>query len=375
MRLRAPRISWLAPLLVLSALAALPAPAAAQDRTRCFPETGYCISGPFLDYWERNGGLAVFGYPIGPLVPNEVVEHRWVGPTQWFERDRLEDHGAEGVMAGRLGARYLELRGIDWWSLPQVNAPPPGCAYFPETRHSLCEPFLSYWRRSGGLERFGYPISEPMQETVENWTGTVQYFERRRMEHHPENAPPYHVLLGRLGAEVRAMARPDTCEVAVVEPLRAAVERVPFREWLGCPSEAYPDVPAAVQRTSNGIFIWVDLGGGGKDIFVAYRSSVRPGNPTVQQRFDDRWQEGVDPVDYFPQTQPNVFPPRRGFGKVYFENFRRGPESPGFGTEPERPERATVQRFGSGATLVLLHGEGAVYAFGAEATQYATFPH
>jgi hypothetical protein len=107
---------------------------------------------------------------------------------------------------------------------------------------------------------------------------------------------------------------------------------------------------------------------------VAYRSSVRPGNPTVQQRFDDRWQEGVDPVDYFAQGQPGVYPPKRGFGKVYFQNFRRGPESPGFGVEPERPERATVQRFGSGATLVLLEGEGNVYAFGYDPLQYASFP-
>jgi hypothetical protein len=93
----------------------------------------------------------------------------------------------------------------------------------------------------------------------------------------------------------------------------------------------------------------------------------------VQRRFSDTWLEGVDPVEYFAQTQPGVYPPRRGFGKVYFQNFRRGPESPGFGVEPERPERATVQRFGSGATLVLLEGEGVVYAFGAEDTQYASF--
>ena len=364
-------------IVLLAALALLSAgapAAAAQARTRCFPETGSCVSGPILDYWERNGGLAVFGFPIAPLNPNEIVEWRWVGPVQWFERDRLEDHGAEGVMAGRLGARALELRGIDWWDLPQVNAPPAGCAYFPETRHSLCEPFLGYWRRNGGLERFGYPISEPMQESVEQWAGTVQYFERRRMEHHTELAgTPFEVLLGRLGAEVRAAARPDTCDRLAAAPLRAAVEQVPFRQWLGCPSEEYNDVPAAVQHTTGGVFIWVDLGGGGRDIFVAYRSSVRPGNLTVQQRFSDTWQEGVDPIDYF-AAGGGVYPPRRGFGKVYFQHFRRGPESPGFGVEPERAERATVQRYTSGATVLLLHGEGAVYAFGADPLEYARVP-
>ena len=47
--------------LVLTALA--PQQAAAQQPQRCFPETGYCISGTIRAYWERNGGCSVFGYP------------------------------------------------------------------------------------------------------------------------------------------------------------------------------------------------------------------------------------------------------------------------------------------------------------------------
>jgi hypothetical protein len=31
----------------------------------------------------------------------------------------------------------------------------------------------------------------------------TQWFERARFEEHPQNAPPYNVLLGRLGAESR----------------------------------------------------------------------------------------------------------------------------------------------------------------------------
>jgi hypothetical protein len=33
---------------------------------------------------------------------------------------------------------------------------------------------------------------------------TVQWFERARFELHPENKPPYNVLLGLLGNELRA---------------------------------------------------------------------------------------------------------------------------------------------------------------------------
>jgi hypothetical protein len=32
----------------------------------------------------------------------------------------------------------------------------------------------------------------------------VQYFERARFELHPQNEPPFNVLLGLLGREVRA---------------------------------------------------------------------------------------------------------------------------------------------------------------------------
>ena len=38
--------------------------AQAQQEERCFSETGFCVSGPMLTYWESGGGLAVFGYPI-----------------------------------------------------------------------------------------------------------------------------------------------------------------------------------------------------------------------------------------------------------------------------------------------------------------------
>jgi len=190
-------------LIVLATL--MPTLSAAQASERCFPETGYCISGPIRQYWERNGGLPVFGYPISPLKV-ELVEGSWAGPVQWFERDRLEDHSAEGqgVLAGRLGALHFQQRfGTDWQQQPPDSAAQPGCQFFPETQFNLCEPFLSYWRGNGGLERFGYPITGQREEPIEGRTYTVQYFERRRMEHHPENAgTPFEVLLGLLGREV-----------------------------------------------------------------------------------------------------------------------------------------------------------------------------
>jgi hypothetical protein len=86
--------------------------------------------------------------------------------------------------------------------------PQDGCEYFEMTQHNLCDPFLGYWNANGALEVFGYPTSEAFEETsldlgVELNT---QYYERERMEHHPENAgTEYEILLGRLGSEVLAL--------------------------------------------------------------------------------------------------------------------------------------------------------------------------
>jgi hypothetical protein len=192
--------------LVAATLAALlaPRPVAAQTGERCFAETGYCISGPIRAYWERNGGLATFGFPIS-AERRQTIEGSWTGPVQWFERDRLEDHSNEGlgVLAGRLGARALELQGLNWQALPGDNAVQPGCRFFRETQFNLCGPFLRYWEQNGGLERFGFPLTREREETIEGRAYTVQYFERRRMELHPENAgTPYEVLLGLLGRDV-----------------------------------------------------------------------------------------------------------------------------------------------------------------------------
>jgi hypothetical protein len=60
---------------------------------------------------------------------------------------------------------------------------------------------LQFWEEHGGLPVFGEPVTEPYVETTPEGTFTVQYFDNVRLELHPENAAPYDVLIGRLGAE------------------------------------------------------------------------------------------------------------------------------------------------------------------------------
>ena len=82
------------------------APAQAQAAERCFPETGQCIAGRIRQYWEQNGGLAVFGYPISA----ELTEEGFT--VQYFERVKLEfDKSTNQVKIGNLGREMLVRRG------------------------------------------------------------------------------------------------------------------------------------------------------------------------------------------------------------------------------------------------------------------------
>jgi hypothetical protein len=195
---------------------ALPASGAwAQSSQRCFPETGLCIEGRIREFWEQNGGLPVFGLPIAPQQ-EQLVEGQ-PRQVQRFERNRLELHSQNrrpyDVLLGRLGADRLGAQGRDWSQFPR-SAPQAGCQFFPETGHNVCGEILKTWR-SGGLEfdgrrgksaaeslaLFGLPLSDAQTETIEGKEYTVQWFERARFELHPENAPPFNVLLGLLGRE------------------------------------------------------------------------------------------------------------------------------------------------------------------------------
>ena len=75
---------------------------------------------------------------------------------------------------------------------------------FSQTGHCIDGVFVEYWRSNGGLPVFGYPIF-PARHEVNADTGETyltQWFERTRLEYHPELADtPYSVLLGRLGAD------------------------------------------------------------------------------------------------------------------------------------------------------------------------------
>ena len=73
-----------------------------------------------------------------------------------------------------------------------------GSVYYRQTGHSIKDAFLNYWLMNGGVELYGYPISE---EFTQNGV-PMQYFERARMEHRPASSRPWKVELSHLGSAI-----------------------------------------------------------------------------------------------------------------------------------------------------------------------------
>jgi hypothetical protein len=170
---------------------------------RFFPATDHSLNFGFKAFWEANGGIALFGLPIS----EEFTEREADGAArtvQYFERARFEYHKeftgtpyevelgllAEEVAAGRTDESAFQP--------VNMSTTPGESIVFPATGHTLAGPFRTFWETNGGLLRFGLPISEPFPE-VNADTGQaylVQYFERYRLEYHPEG-----ITLGRLGVQ------------------------------------------------------------------------------------------------------------------------------------------------------------------------------
>jgi hypothetical protein len=216
---------WIAGVLLAIGI---PAGMQAQTERPCFPETGQCIEGRFREFWEQNGGLPVFGFPITPARMETNREDGKEYLTQWFERNRFELHPTNpspyDVLLGRLGDDRLRLAGIEWETLPRAGGEQANCLWFAETVHTVCDQavglgFQTYWLTHGlrvpqlnsfdqSKALFGLPLSEARPEVspTNGKTYLTQWFERARLEWHPdESDDQYKVLLGLLGNEVRAL--------------------------------------------------------------------------------------------------------------------------------------------------------------------------
>jgi len=171
--------------------------------SRYFPETGHSIKLGFSNYWNAFGGLPVFGYPI----TDEYTDAQTGLVTQYFERARFEWHPGAwparfDVELGLLGNELAQKQGLTGTTpFQRINAAnDANCTFYAPTGHRLCFGFRDFWNANGGLAIYGYPISEEFRDASTGFT--VQYFERQRLEYHPENSPAWQVEGGLLGRQL-----------------------------------------------------------------------------------------------------------------------------------------------------------------------------
>lgn len=108
--------------------------AASDDNTTFFQETGHRLSSGFRTFWEENGGLPIFGYPLS----EEFKENGLT--VQYFERARFEWHPENQgtlfeIQLGHLGTQAAEKAKVNRAPVPQsdeVSSYDPGLWYVPE---------------------------------------------------------------------------------------------------------------------------------------------------------------------------------------------------------------------------------------------------
>ena len=257
-------------MLILLLAPTLTPVASANTAQRCFAETGYCIEGRFLEYWEQNGGLPIFGYPLGAQASKVNREDGRTYTVQWFERSRFELHPENtrpyDVLLGRVGDDALLLQDRNWWVEGREPGPKDGCLWFEYTGHNICDVapglgFLSYWQRhslhglpsgsyNSSLALFGLPLTEAKLEINPDSGQPImtQWFERARFEYHNEQPAGNVVLLGLLGNDLLGRTTPRYLwpgalpHGLVVQPQDAHADNGGFTIVLTQPGGGQPDV-------------------------------------------------------------------------------------------------------------------------------------
>ncbi len=289
-------------LFVSSAFASYPQNT--SDGCRYFVETGHYVCGEFLRFFEARGGVEIFGFPITEAF-NDPRLSLYV---QYFQRARIESHPYNpepykvqlGLLVDELGYIYPPAR-------PE-QIPPFNSAlqyYFPETGHVVSLAFLEYFRAKGGIDIFGYPRSEFMYENGY----IVQYFQRARMEWHPEDAPGSQMHLTNLG--------------------ELYIERfgVPKDYMIPRPPPSTLDDSIVLSRPDSVTKLDITAS-------VRYAITGRTGTQTVFVYVNDQQQKPIEGatvkmvVHYQAENQSYNFPPTNGSGFTRY-SFDIRPSPPG----------------------------------------------
>ncbi|MEK7442416.1 MAG: hypothetical protein AAB571_08795 [Chloroflexota bacterium] len=147
------------------------------------------VAEPFRDYYNAKGGALVLGVAMTSDLIEEGVR------VQYFQNVRLEYHPQlpEGkqVIPSSIGINF------EGNSTPCIRPQDvaPNAYYF--DCHSVRQEFLGFFNRQGGLQFFGYPISE----MYISGTQLIQHFERASIVWNKSKPVEYQFGLANLGSQ------------------------------------------------------------------------------------------------------------------------------------------------------------------------------
>lgn len=144
---------------------------------------------------------------------------------------------------------------------------------------------------------------------------------------------------------------PPPCAVV---PLRLSAIWAARRDRLGCAVEAEREVFLAEQAFERGKMFWRE---DTREVYVLH-------DDHTWQAFADTWQEGQLEDDPTLIAPPDLFQPKRGFGKVWREELGGPASRIGWAVEEEGGFTGVVQAFGGG--IILGSDLGAAYVLYAD---------
>lgn len=215
-------------------------PASAATDVVYVSATGHYMRGAFRDFWDRNGGLVNFGYPM----TEEYLDPRSGRVFQYFERARFERDLPSSTIV-QLGLVGREVLGGRTFAPATPIANSKQRRYFPETHHIVQFGFKDTWETRGGLAIFGLPLSDEIDEQLaDGQTHIVQYFERARFEFWPNLPAGQRVLLAALGRQL--VPQELTARLAPDAPPPGPISATPAR-----PALARPIIPQSKNARVN----------------------------------------------------------------------------------------------------------------------------
>ena len=153
------------------------------------PEKGHNVPVPMLDYWYRTGGWWVHGLPLTEFF-REIQPDGSERFVQYFERSVLSMDLSGDTSPSPV---YADKQGYNTYIDPNARRPVatfepnPNFIYFPETGHTVAHGFKGVFEAYGGVDVFGYPLSEEWAAVnPEGRTVVYQVFERARFEWWPD---------------------------------------------------------------------------------------------------------------------------------------------------------------------------------------------